>query len=270
MTRHPALLLSSFAAALLAALPAHAGHRHRHCQACAASADCAVEVACAAPAKPALVPVTVYRPEYRDETITVMRRVPQTHPVRVVSTVMESRTEMRTVHVPVSIPTWRTVTRQVTVMVPHTEMREGVRTVARTVRETVMQTVCRDAGHYECRTHVDGCGCTSSCRVWVPNVIREQVAVPVCRVEYEQQPYRYPVTVCKPELRVINERVCDVHVEMQARQVPYTYCVPRQVERVVQQTTYRCVPEEKVVRRMVMVPHVEYRPAPCGCAGDHP
>jgi hypothetical protein len=208
------------------------------------------------------VPVTVCRPQYHDETVTVMRRVPEVRQVRVVCTVMESKTEMRTINYPVSIPTWRTVTRQVPVMVPYTEVRQGVRTVARPVQETVMQTVCRDLGHYECRSYTDCCGCVHTCRIWVPQTITEQVPVTVCRVELEQVPYEYPVTLCKPEMRTIQDRVCDVHVEMRTKEVPYTYCVPRQVERVVNETYYRCQPEEKVVRRMVMVPSTEMRQVP--------
>jgi hypothetical protein len=259
----------------LSTSPALAGHRHhgRHhgCADCAPVADCV-------PCVPHLVTrtimvperyyetesvaVTVCRPEYFDETVTVMRRVPDVRQVRVVHTVMEPRTEMRTVNYPVSIPTWRTVTWQVPVMVPYTEVRQGVRVVPKTVRETVMTTVCRDAGHYECRTYIDCRGCCHTCQVWVPQTVTEQVPVEVCRTEYEEQPYQYPVSLCRTEMRAMQDRVCDVHVEMRTKQVPYTYCVPRQVERIVNETTYRCVPEQKVVRRMAMVPHVEYRQVP--------
>ena len=208
------------------------------------------------------VPITVCRPEVRQETITVMRRIPEVRPVRVVSTVMETRSALRTVSYPVVIPSWRTVTREVTVMVPHTEVRQGVRTVAKPAQETVMQTVCRDVGHYECRTYTDCCGCVHTCRIWVPQTITEQVPVTVCRVEYEQVPFEYPVTVCKPEVRTYQDRVCDVRVEMRTAQVPYTYCVPRPVERVVNETYYRCVPQQQVVQRTIMVPYTEMRQVP--------
>jgi hypothetical protein len=208
------------------------------------------------------VPITICRPEVRSQTVTVMRRIPEVRAVRLVSTVMETRTEMRTVNYPVSIPTWRMVARQVPVMVPYTQMRQGVRTVARPVQETVMHTVCRDVGHFECRSYVDCCGCTHTCQVWVPQQVMEQVPVTVCRTEYDQVPYQFPVTLCRTEMRTIQDRVCDVHVEMRTKQVPYAYCVPRQVERVVNETYFRCVPEQQVVHHTVMVPHVEYRQRP--------
>jgi hypothetical protein len=49
---------------------------------------------------------------------------------------------------------------------------------------------------------------------------------------------------------------------MRSKQVPHTYCVPRQVEKLVNHVSYRCVPEQRVVRQMVMVPQVEYRQVP--------
>ena len=264
--------LGSCVFVLASATPSQAGHRHhaRH-HGCVASGDCApcqpqwVTKTLLVPEKyyeMQSVPVTVCRPEVREETVTVMRRVNEVRPVRLVSTIKESRTEMRTVTYPVRIPTWRTITRQVPVMVPHTEMRQGVRTVAKPVSETVVQTVCRDVGRYECRSYTDCCGCVHTCRIWVPQTVTEQVPVTVCRIECEQVPYEYPVTVCRPELRTVHQRVCDVHVEMRTTQVPHTYCVPRQVERVVNETDFRCVPDKQVVRRTVMVPHTEMRQVP--------
>jgi hypothetical protein len=208
------------------------------------------------------VPVTVCHPEVREETVTVMRRVPEVRPVRVTFTIMETKSEMRTISYPVNIPSWRTVTREVTVMVPYTEMRQGVRSVPREVQETVMQTVCRQIGHYECRSYTDCCGRVHTCNIWVPQTITEQVPVKVCRVEWDQVPYEYPVTLCKPEVRTVQDRVCDVRVEMRTAQVPFTYCVPRPVERVVNETYYRCVPEQQVVRHTIMVPHTEMRQVP--------
>ena len=257
--------------------PTWAGPRHHRHHGCCGCAAC-VPVADCVPCQPQLVTktimvpetyyetemvaVTVCRPEYHDETVTVMRRVPEVRQVSMVCTVMEPRTDVRTVAYCVPIINWRTVTREVPVRVPYTEMRQGVRTIPKLVRETVMTTVCRDAGHYECRTYVDCCGCVHTCQVWVPRKVLEQVPVEVCRTEYEEQPYSYPVLLCRTEMRTMQQQVRDVHMETRTKEVPYTYCVPRQVEKLVNQTYFRCVPEEKVVRRMVMVPQVEHRPVP--------
>jgi len=213
----------------------------------------------------------------------------------------------------VRVPVWRDVEKTYTVMVPHREKRTGTRTVCRVVPVTKTRTVRRDHGHWEERhyevpchgcsgcgysgvCHSGGCypghGCTAQCvpctrtvckRVWVPNIVEEEVEYTCYKKVYDEQPYDYYVTVCRPEQRTRVHKVCDYktetrtgtrkvcryqtevrekthkvcrHVtETRTRQVHYTEWLPEKREKTVQVTKYKRVPEERVSTYRVKVPY---------------
>jgi hypothetical protein len=146
------------------------------------------------------VTCTEYRNEVRTRTYNVARQVPRTKQVTdtitVYNTEKRSREEAYSVRTPITrtvqqsynvtvptyrdvvrtynvkVPVWSEVDQPYTVNVPHQETREGMRQVAQYVPEVQNRTVCRDIGHWECRTVVNyssGCGsshssCGKSCR----------------------------------------------------------------------------------------------------------
>lgn len=203
------------------------------------------------------VPVTVCKPVARTKTITVYRDLPETKEVRRMVTVMVPQTKTRTEHYQVRTPEWKDVTRNVTVMVPTPVTKTGVRTYCKPVLETQMRTVCRDCGHFECSTCVDACGRCQTQRVWVQNVVRQEIPVTVCRTEMVQEPYSCTVMVCKPVMQTKTERVCTMKVETKTREVPYTVCVARQEEKVCHVTVCKRVAEDKVIHYTEMVRTVE-------------
>ncbi len=244
------------------------------------------------------------REEQYQVTVPVYSTVKQSYEVRIPEWKQVERTYQ------VRVPVWSTVERDITVMVPHQEQRQGMRNVWVTVPVTVMKTVCRDNGHFENRVstvcvapvvrvhhgcgrrHCGGCAtCVASCapqtvttchRVWVPNIVTEQVAVTIQRCELKQQLCTYTATVCRPETRkqsvkVCNyetqtktrmERVCEYRTETKtkdvktcryetqtkSRVVNYTECVPVQKTRKVNVTTYKTVVEERKEDYVVHTP----------------
>lgn len=172
--------------------------------------------------------------ETRVVSVPVWREVPTQYTVRVphVRDVPYSYTVM--------VPDWKQVPTSYTVMVPHQEMQQGTRRVCRPVVEQVMHTVTEDQGAWEERAATvapcsNSCGygcrhrrrcCYSPCpsyacapaatcsyRVWVPNVVCRQVPVNVTRYEMQSEPYEYPVTVCRPEVRQGSRWVCSYRSE---------------------------------------------------------
>ena len=105
-------------------------------------------------------------------------------------------------------------------------------------------------------------------RVWVPNVVQQQVPYTVNQQRVQQQTYNYPVTVCRPETRTRTVRrheqqmqtftrivpVTEYQQEKKTREVPYTVYTPKTKTRKEKVTTYKQVPEEKVERYTVQVP----------------
>jgi hypothetical protein len=217
----------------------------------------------------------------------------------------------------VCVPEWTEVEREYTVMVPHQETRQGVRHRCEMVPEEVTKTVCVDRGHWETqmvevccaprrccmRSCCGGCGCccqpctTTVCRkVWVPNIVEEEVTCTVYKQHMVEEPYEYHVTVCKPETRTCMVKVCNMRQETRTRtchvttyetevmekEVPYTVCVPQektwtetvtyyeQVPEEVTRTITVCVPQqvEKEIQVNVcrMVPKTIQVPV-CGCGG---
>ncbi len=245
------------------------------------------------------VMTTQYVYEQREVTETVYRCIPETTQVERRTTVMVPQTRTKTVPVtvyrPVSraiereyqvqVPVWTQEEREYTVMVPEVETRTGVRHVAHCVEEEVPQTVCRDEGHWEVQkvqvpccpvrrprlrrvSHVAACCHTPQVvqqKVWVPNVVEEEVMVTVSRQEIVEEPYEYEVTVYRPETRTKMVDVCEMRTEVrkvacqvteyqpvrEERQVTYTEFVPTEKSWVENVTHYRQVAQE--VKRMVTV-----------------
>jgi len=193
-------------------------------------------------------------PEVRQQEVQVCRLVPETKMVNTVQTVVVP--EQRTMEQPYTVCrlTMETATRQVTVMVPQMETRQGVRTVCRPVAVQETQTVCRDLGGYQTQTYVDCCGCTQTCQVYVPNIVREQLPVTVYKPQFVEEPFTYQAVTCRPEQRTITQQIAKPVYETKTRQINYTVCVPRQIEKQVPQTTVRPVTETKTVNYTVMVP----------------
>lgn len=233
------------------------------------------------------VPVTVCRPEVRQQEVTVMREVVEVKAVTRQYTVMETQQKVRVENYTVVTPVWRNVDRQVTEMVPEVVVRQGVRRVCRAVQVQEMRTVCRDQGHWEERQVVSNCdsscnscgrrcgrrarcnscgGCTSPCeptvsvcRVWVPNIVQEQVPVMVTRNQMFDEPYQYNETVCKPVVKNVVDRVCEYKREQKSREIPYTVCVPKVMSKTEDVKFTRCVPEKQMRDVTVMVPRTEMK-----------
>ena len=221
------------------------------------------------------VTVTECRPEVRERTYNVCRRVPYQETRTEEYTVMVQKTEMRTVVQTVCKPVVKQVERTYTVMVPHQETRQAVRTVAHCVPVHSTRTVCVDEGRWEvrsyqvpcapvCRPVCGGCGgcnacgpqfVTRCCRVWVPNIVHREIPCTVMKYQTVQQPYEYCVTVCRPETRSCKVNVTEMVKEQVTRQVPVTVCVPEKRTRTHQVTLYRDVTDVKTEKYTVMVPH---------------
>lgn len=232
----------------------------------------------------------VCEPEVRQRTVTVMRRVPETRTINQDVTVMVPEQRTKTVQYTVKRPVWREVSQEYTVFVPHQVRHTGVRKVCRPVQVQETRTICRDAGHWEERPVMASYGCgggnqgcgqggygcgkgggygcgapaqyNGGCgvqRVWVSNVIREQVPVTVWRNQVMEEPYERMVTVKRPETRTRQIRVCEIVPEQMSREVTYTVNVPTRQTRSYNVTTVRCVPEERVINETVMVPRTVQR-----------
>jgi hypothetical protein len=247
------------------------------------------------------VMVTQYVQEQRETTRTVYRCVPEQHQVQRSCTVMVPEVRTKTVPVTyckpvyrqverqytVQVPEWSQVERQYTVMVPHVETRQGVRQVCNWVEEQVVKKVVRDCGYWEvqmvqvpCHTGLRCCRRSKCCdpccvptrtvcqRVWVPNLVEEDVTVTVCRPQMSEEPYEYQVTVCKPETRSTMVNVCQMRTEVRTamctvtdyetvtaeRQVSYTVCVPQERTWIQTVTTYKQVAEQVPCTYTVCVP----------------
>ncbi|MEX0793655.1 MAG: hypothetical protein WD045_10995 [Pirellulaceae bacterium] len=200
------------------------------------------------------VTCTVNRPEMRERTVQVCRRVPETNYVTKQYTVTVPEWQSKTVDYTVSKPVYETKTTTKTVMVPHYEEREATRQVCKMVPTTVTKTVCKDHGTWETKCGVDRCGCPTTCKVWVPNVVQEEVECTVMKPVMEAQPYTYKVCVMKPEEREHTYQVCNMVTETRQKEVRHMVCRQEVREKQVACTTYKTVMEDKVVPYCVMVP----------------
>ncbi len=236
--------------------------------------------------------VTECRPEQRQRSFTVCRRVPYQETVTQAYTVMVQKTQMKRIVETVYKPVMHTVNQQYTVMVPHCEQRQGVQHVVQCYPVQETRAVCVDRGHWETRevqvpcggypVRCGGCagygyyggsygrgacgtcgGCgtcppptvTRCVRVWVPQIVQQQVAYTVMKQQLVARPYTYNVTVCKPETRVRQVQVCERVAEQVTRDVPVTICVPEQRTRTFNITRYKDVSENRVENYTVNVPH---------------
>ena len=211
--------------------------------------------------------------EERQRTCTVYKRVPETKTIETQCTVMVPEVRTKTCNYTVCTPVWKEVEQQYTVMVPEKQVRQGTRKVCKMEKVAETRTVCKDQGCWEeqvvevpcrcfkCRRAHRRC-CTPCCppkvctkKVWVPNIVQEEVEVTRCKPVIVEEPYEYCVTVCKPEVRTRTVKVCEYAKEQKTREVQYTVCVPQQKTVTRQVCTVKCVPEEKVITYKVRVPH---------------
>ena len=117
-----------------------------------------------------------------------------------------------------------------------------------------------------CETACSPCTTTQVCKVWVPNVVEQEVEVTVMKHELVEEPCEYTVTTCVPETRTKTVKVCRMEYEDRTKEVSYTVCVPETRSKTLTYTSYQCQPEEKTVTCTVMVPHeVEREVQVCVC-----
>lgn len=233
----PALLL------LAAASPAYAGGSCRggYCQSApyAQPAYCQPQYACS------YVEKTIYVPQVVTEQreITVVR--------------YQRQVNERQITVQRCVPTPKQVEREYTVMVPYRVERQAVRRVCRPVPVEQKYNVTVDRGHYEtvcyqapsygCGSGGCGAGCGNGgcgagacapriycCKRWVPNIVQEQRTCMVLKPHYEEVPYTYYATECRPVTKVARYTVM----------------------------TYQYVPEERTVQHVTMVPVREQQTVP--------
>jgi len=184
---------------------------------------------------------------------------------------MVRKPRKETVEYTVRRPVWETKEQEYTVMVPHQETRQGTRRVCEVVPVTKTRKVCRRTGHWETRRFdaCSGCachprGCPSACgdcghavrtrRCWVPEVVYEEVLCTTYERQWKEVPYEYTATVCRPETRTREVKVCRMVSEQKTREVTRYECVPEERTREVQQTRYVRVPKTREVEYTVCVP----------------
>ena len=242
--------MSVFAAILLMC-SSYVSAGHRCCPSCATPC-----VRYETVTKTIMVPTTVMEqrtiqcvrhvPQQRERTVTLKTLVPETKQVEYTCTVMVPKEETRTQTYTVAKPVWRTVEQQCTVMVPTRVQKTGYRVVCKKIPYTVMRTVCEDHGCWV----VDRCGR----RCWQPKIVKRQVPVTCYKTYTDTVPYKYYVTVCKPEIRTRTIRVCDYEREQRTREVTCTVYVPKRVTKTLNVVKCKEVPVEHKQRYIVMVP----------------
>ena len=197
------------------------------------------------------VPVLALQPMVAQKTITVVRDVPEERTVKRLApvivpeeqTVTETYAECQLVEEDVS--------REVVVWQPHTEIQEGTRTVSRPVLASETRTILKDIGGWVLKECVDCYGCRRTCRVWMPKLVEEQIALTMPVLETVETPFREEAVVYKPEMKTITERICRPVVETKTREVTRTVCVEKLVERECTEVAWRRVAEEQVVNYLV-------------------
>lgn len=242
------------------------------------------------------ITVTVCRPEIKERTETIRRVVPEAKDVVRTVTVCVPERRTKEVSYTVLVPEYKDVQNTFTVMVPHQEERTATRVVCRKVPVQETRTVTRDQGRWEFQTvevpcgtgcdmcdgcaprrrglfrrasHCDDCEpCSPPCppqtttvtrKVWIPNLVSEEVPYTTYKTERVEQPYTYTVTVCKPEPRTTTSRVRVDRPETRTKEVSFTEIVRKQVDKTFREVSYRTVEEPRTVRYTVLVPHQEER-----------
>ena len=99
-------------------------------------------------------------------------------------------------------------------------------------------------------------GCSACCptrtvREWVPNVVTQEVEYECLVPTTVEEAYEYVVTVCVPETRTREVRLCSWEDETLTREVSRCVCVPREVTESVPVT--RCEVVQREVTEMVPV-----------------
>ena len=209
--------------------------------------------------KMAQVPVLALQPRVVPTTVTIVRDVPEVQTVtrQVVVLVPEERTRTETYTECRMVE--EEVSREVTVMQPHLEEREAVRVTSRPILAQESRTISRDAGGWEMQRRTDAHGCVRVCRVWVPRIVLEEIAIDVLKLETALTPVREAVVTWQPETKTITERICRPVVETKTREVTETVCVEKLVERECQTVVWRREAEEQVVNMLVPVAVTEER-----------
>lgn len=218
-----------------------------------------------------VVTCTEYCREVQQREVTVARCVPEVREVRQQYVVMVPQVRERERVTTVMVPTTRQVEQTYMVCVPEQVVRQGTRTVCKPVMVEETRSVCRDMGHWEqctverpvyrvgCfgRPRCGDCPQTVCCtrRVWVPNVVQEQVPVKVCKYETVQEPCEYTTTVYRQEKRVRNVQVCQYVPQERRCTVREVVCVPERHERVCNVTTMKRELQTVTQNCVVMVPH---------------
>jgi hypothetical protein len=82
------------------------------------------------------------------------------------------------------------------------------------------------------------------------------------RPTYEEVPYEYTVTLCRPETRTRTVTFCEYVPEQRTQEVQYTVCVPEQRVATHQVTICRTVAEQRTRQVTVMVPYTEQQEVP--------
>lgn len=246
-----------------------------------------MEIQCVTEKKPVVCNYTVMVPQVRTQLVNytvckpVVRQVVQNYQVCI-----PTWTD-KPVQYTVCVPVWTDRQVSYTVNVPHVEQRQAVRRICRSVPHEVHRQVVRDCGHWAVQNYCVQCGCDpcgrpiyrNCCRkVWVPNLVTEDITCTVYKPAYFDEPYNYCVTVCRPEqrVRVVREcsyrqevrqgtvrvcgyryeqrqcthNVCEYKPEVHQKEVQYTVCVPE----VRQCTQYVLCPKKIAVERTCMVP----------------
>jgi hypothetical protein len=263
-----------------------------------ARADCC-DSGCGAPAcAPATrtVTVTEYRPTTVEEIRTVYKTVCETEKYTAYRTECVPETRKRTVLCTKLVPTVEERTCTTYKSVPTVEERLVTKRVEVCKPVTVMVTKTRDCGHYECREepcgpsfhdrlrkhfhHKDCCECecevvrTKTVKVWVPNIVCEQV--PCTRIERTWQcvTEKVNVTVCKlvPETQKFTVTVNKCVTE--SREETYTVNVPKCIPYEATRTVSRCLPVQEKVNVCKLVPCTVEKQVSCCeaepcCGGKH-
>lgn len=216
--------------------------------------------------EPRTIKCTEYKTEPQQREVTSYQRVveQQERTRTVCKMVAEQKT--KTIEYTVCKPVYEDKVVTCTVMVPTQEKRQGVRKVCQVVQSTEPRTVCTDEGQWEegtCVRHVKQvtcCGCcvvpvTVTKKVWVPNIVKKEIQVNVCKRVMVDQPFEYNVTVCKPEQRTRTVRTCKMVAEKKTKDVTYTVCKPTTEEVKYTVNVCKCVPVKKTITVNVCVPH---------------
>jgi len=254
-----------------------------------ARADCCNND-CAPTCAPATrtVTVTEYKPTSVEEVRTVYKTVCETEKYTAYRTECVSETRTRKVCCSKLVPTVEERTCTTYTSVPTVEERIITKRVAVCKPVTTYVTKTKDCGHYECREvpcgpsfserlhkcfhRHDCCECACECecvrtktvKVWVPNIVCDQV--PCTRIEktWECVTEKCNVTVCKlvPEVKKIQVTVCKCVTE--TKDETYTVMVPKCIPYEATRTVSRFVPTQEKVTVCKLVPYTVEKQVACG------